>query len=52
MTPAPPASALGDHLYRSLRTGACADVRIWVRQWGVAWHVHKMVLIQAGEYKL
>jgi hypothetical protein len=41
--------ALGDHLYRSFLTGSCADVRIWVRKWGVGWAVHRMVLVQASE---
>lgn len=41
--------ALGDHLYRSFLTGSCADVRIWVRKWGVGWAVHRMVLVQASK---
>jgi len=52
VTPPPPPSGLVEHLHRSLKTGACADVRIWVRQWGVGWHVHKMVLIQARKYQV
>lgn len=52
ITPAPPAQPLQDHLYRAFITGECADVRLWVRKWGIAWHVHKMVLVQAGESHL
>ncbi|GMK58666.1 hypothetical protein CspeluHIS016_0601080 [Cutaneotrichosporon spelunceum] len=51
VSPSPPQQALSDHLYRALKTGACADVRIWVRRWNVGWHVHKMVLVQAGFFK-
>lgn len=50
VSPPPPQQSLNDHLFRSLKTGACADVRIWVRRWNVGWLVHKMVLVQAGEY--
>lgn len=49
VTPPAPSGALIDHLYRSLKTGACADVRLWVKKWGVGWLVHKMVLVQAGK---
>lgn len=49
VSPQPPQQSLSDHLYRSLKSGACADVRIWVRRWNVGWLVHKMVLVQAGE---
>jgi hypothetical protein len=52
VSPPPPQTALSDHLFRSLKTGACADVRIWVRRWNVGWLVHKMVLVQAGESPL
>lgn len=48
VSPPPPTGALVEHLHRSLKTGACADVRIWVRKWGVGWLVHKMVLVQTG----
>lgn len=48
VSPQPPHGPLVDHLYRSFRTGACADVRLWVRRWNVGWLVHRMVLIQAG----
>jgi hypothetical protein len=41
---------LGDHLYRSFLSGSCADVRIWVRKWGVGWAVHRMVLVQSSKY--
>jgi hypothetical protein len=49
LTPSAMPDALGDHLYRSFLTGSCADVRIWVRKWGVGWAVHRMVLVQASE---
>ncbi|KAL1410578.1 hypothetical protein Q8F55_004591 [Vanrija albida] len=48
VTPPPPPGTLVEHLHRSFKSGACADVRLWVRKWGVGWHVHKMVLVQAG----
>lgn len=50
VTPPPPPGTLVEHLHRSFKSGACADVRLWVRKWGVGWHVHKMVLVQAGAY--
>ena len=43
---------LGDHLYRSFLSGSCADVRIWVRKWGVGWAVHRMVLVQASKHNM
>lgn len=49
ITPAQPSQPLQEHLYRSFLSGECADVRLWVRDWGVAWLVHKMVLVQAGK---
>ncbi|BEI83846.1 hypothetical protein CcaverHIS002_0404500 [Cutaneotrichosporon cavernicola] len=51
VSPSPPQQALSDHLYRALKTGVCADVRIWVRRWNVGWLVHKMVLVQAGFFQ-
>jgi hypothetical protein len=48
IAPAPATQPLADHLYTSFLKGQCADVRLWVRKWGVAWKVHKIVLIQAG----
>lgn len=51
ITPAPAAAPgpLGNHLYSALTKGFCADVRLWVRKWGIGWKVHKMVLVQAGK---
>ena len=40
--------ALSEHLYKSFTEGICADVRVWVRKWGVGWPLHKMVLVQTG----
>lgn len=48
ITPTPATQPLADHLYNSFLRGECADVRLYVRKWGVAWKVHKMVLVQAG----
>lgn len=50
ITPAPATQPLADHLYVSFLQGECADVRLWVRRWGVAWKVHKIVLVQAGTW--
>jgi hypothetical protein len=49
ITPRPSQAMFADHLFRSFMHGICADVRLWVKQWGVAWKVHKMVLVQAGK---
>ena len=48
VTSPPPPNLVVDHLYQSFLKGTCADVRVWVRKWGVAWHVHRMILVQAG----
>ena len=48
MTPNPPTHVLTDHMHQSFIKGTCADVRLWVRKWGVGWLVHRMVLVQAG----
>lgn len=48
-TPTGVHNVLGSHLLRSFLLGSCADLVIWVREWGVGWKVHRMVLIQAGE---
>lgn len=39
---------LPSHMYRSFLTGSCADVRITIKQWNVAYRFHKVVLVQAG----
>lgn len=49
LSPTAMPDALGGHLYRSFLTGSCADVRIWVKKWGVGWAVHRMVLVQASK---
>ena len=46
-SPSPP-NLVVDHIHLSFLKGTCADVRLWVRKWGVAWHVHRMILVQAG----
>lgn len=51
ITPIPPSTPLTNHLYQAFLKGTCADVRLYVRKWGVGWKVHKMVLVQAGEYR-
>jgi len=51
LSPTAMPDALGDHLYRSFLTGSCADVRIWVKKWGVGWAVHRMVLVQASKLR-
>jgi len=48
ITPVSSAEPLNDHLYQSFLKGSCADVRLWVRKWGIAWHVHRVVLVQTG----
>ncbi|ORX35928.1 hypothetical protein BD324DRAFT_682080 [Kockovaella imperatae] len=48
IVPPPSQKIVSDHVYASFLSGKCADLRIWVRKWGVGWRVHKMVLIQAG----
>jgi len=50
ITPAQTNEALNDHLYQSFLKGSCADVSLWVRKWGVGWCVHRVVLVQAGEF--
>lgn len=49
---APPSShqVLSDHMYQSFLKGTCADVRLYVRKWGVGWLVHKVILVQAGKH--
>ncbi len=51
MTIVPPTSGqpLLDHLYQCFLKGVRADVRLWVRKWGIGWLVHSSVLIQTGE---
>lgn len=49
IAPIPSHKVLSDHMYQSFLKGTCADVRLYVRKWGVGWHVHKMVLVQAGK---
>ncbi|ORY32283.1 hypothetical protein BCR39DRAFT_523756 [Naematelia encephala] len=44
----PSTQMLSEHMYQSFLKGTCADVRLWVRKWGVGWQVHRMVLVQAG----
>lgn len=39
---------LSDHMYQSFLKGTCADIRLYVRKWGVGWLVHKVILVQAG----
>lgn len=48
LTPSAMPDAFGGHLYSSFLNGTCADVRIYVRKWGVGWAVHRMVLVQAS----
>ncbi|KAL7424298.1 hypothetical protein Q5752_001888 [Cryptotrichosporon argae] len=48
ITPSAPVQPLNDHLYQSFLNGTCADVRVIVRAWGAAWHLHRVVLVQAG----
>jgi hypothetical protein len=48
LTPALMPDAFKDHLYSSFLKGTCADVRIYVRKWGMGWAVHRMVLVQAS----
>lgn len=50
LTPAMMPDAFEDHLYSSFLKGTCADVRIYVRKWGVGWAVHRMVLVQASSF--
>ncbi|WWD17908.1 hypothetical protein CI109_102353 [Kwoniella shandongensis] len=49
----PPASAqpLADHLYQAFLKGICPDVRLVIRKWGVCYHVHRMVLLQASFFE-
>ena len=51
ITPMPSQQILNDHMYQSFLKGTCADVCLYVRKWGVGWHVHKMILVQAGMSK-
>ena len=48
ITPPPPHNLLAAHMHNSFLKGLCADVRLVISKWHVAYHVHKMVLTQAG----
>ena len=48
LSPPTSSQSFSNHMYQSLLRGHCADIRLVVRKWNVAWHVHKVVLIQAG----
>ncbi|WVQ70965.1 hypothetical protein IAR50_000490 [Cryptococcus sp. DSM 104548] len=46
--PAPSLQPISEHLYKSFLNGVCADVRLIVRKWGVAYDVHKMIMSQSS----
>jgi hypothetical protein len=41
-------NGLLDHVYGTFLNGTCADVKIRVSRWGVIYHLHRAILIQAG----
>ncbi len=45
----PQKTQLLTHIQRSLLTGDCADICLRIERWGVVYHLHRMVLVQAGE---
>ncbi|KAK4683696.1 hypothetical protein P7C73_g6536, partial [Tremellales sp. Uapishka_1] len=48
ITPISDTEPLSSHLYQSFLKSTCADVRLYVKTWGVSWKLHRMVLSQAG----
>ncbi|ODN84502.1 hypothetical protein L202_00435 [Cryptococcus amylolentus CBS 6039] len=46
--PTPSLQPISEHLYKAFLNGVCADVRLIVRKWGVAYDVHKMIMSQSS----
>ncbi len=42
-------NGLLDHIYNSFINGTCADVHLRVQRWGMVYHLHRSILVQAGK---